>query len=121
MDLLDVSAGGLVPFQKITPAAGYQLFLAQGVSSLQIPKSQLLVGAVGMLEGPDHPGQLAEELLQRGDADAVLLARGFLAKPTWVTDACVELLGFRPAGVPQYHRVHPVASKKPPPRPQNTN
>ncbi|CAO1626203.1 unnamed protein product [Parajaminaea phylloscopi] len=121
VDLLDVSAGGLVPFQKISPAAGYQLHLAQGVSSLKIPKSQLLVGAVGMLEGPDHPGQLAEELLQRGDADAVLLARGFLAKPSWVMDAGVELMGLRPAGAPQYHRVHPAASKRAPPRPQNTN
>lgn len=121
VDLLDCSAGGLVPFQKITPAPGYQLFLAQGVSSLKIPKSKLLVGSVGMLEGPDAPGQLAEELLQRGDADAVLLARGFLAKPTWVLEAGIELLGFRTADTPQYHRVHPVATRKPPARAQNTN
>lgn len=119
VDLLDVSAGGLVDFQKINPAPGYQVPLAEGVASLKIPKSKLLVGSVGMLEGPSYAGELAEQVVASGKADAVFLARGLLANPKWAEDVGVELMGLRPAGNPQYHRVHPAA--RPPPRPQNTN
>lgn len=121
VDVIDCSAGGLVSFQKISPRPGYQVPFAEGVSSLGIAKSKLLVGSVGMLEGPDvhEPGHLAEEVLQKGQADLVFLARGFLANPSWVEDASAQLMGTRCAGNPQYHRVHPA--KRPPPRAQNHN
>lgn len=121
VDVIDCSAGGLVSFQKISPRPGYQVPFAEGVSSLGIAKSKLLVGSVGMLEGPDvhQPGHLAEEVLQKGQADLVFLARGFLANPSWVEDASTQLMGTRCAGNPQYHRVHPA--KRPPPRAQNHN
>ncbi|CAO1632165.1 unnamed protein product [Sympodiomycopsis kandeliae] len=119
VDILDVSAGGLVPFQKISPSPGYQAHLAEGVNSLQIPKTQLLVGSVGQLEGPNYAGEIAEELLQDQKADLIYLARGLLANPSWVQDAGAHLMGVRPAGTPQYHRVHPA--KVPPARAQNTN
>ncbi|PWN20450.1 FMN-linked oxidoreductase [Microstroma glucosiphilum] len=121
VDVIDCSAGGLVPFQKINPRPGYQVPFAEGVSSLGIAKSKLLVGSVGMLEGPDvhQPGHLAEEVLQKGQADLIFLARGFLANPSWVEDSATQLMGTRCAGNPQYHRVHPA--KRPPPRAQNHN
>lgn len=124
VDLIDCSGGGLVSFQEIHPKPGYQRDFAAGVSSLQIPKSQLTVGAVGILEGPDAPGELAEDVLQSGDADLIFLARGFLAMPHWPEQAGAELMGMRPAGNPQYHRVHPHKNTKPvsqPAKPQNNN
>lgn len=119
VDVLDVSAGGLVNFQQIKPAPGYQTHLAEGVKQLGIGKDRLLVGSVGQLEGPDYPGQLAEQVVRDGKADLIFLARGLLANPKWVEDVGAELMGVRPAGNPQYHRVHPA--KKPPPRAQNHN
>lgn len=119
VDILDVSAGGNVDYQKITPAPGYQSHLAAAVSSLAIPKTDLLVGSVGILEGPTYPGELAEQLLQSNKADFIFLARGLLANPKWVEDAGTELMGVRPAGTPQYHRVHPA--KRPAPRALNHN
>ncbi|CBQ67425.1 related to flavin oxidoreductase [Sporisorium reilianum SRZ2] len=122
VDLLDVSSGGLVPFQKITPGAGYQLFGAKAVRDALVQlepdaSKRMLVGAVGMMEGSyESPngqdrsqiGRLAEESLQKGECDVVLLARGLMSYPSWVEDAAVALTGTRAAGNPQYHRVHPA-------------
>ncbi|UZJ55059.1 hypothetical protein CBS101457_004379 [Exobasidium rhododendri] len=122
VDVLDCSAGGLVHFQKITPKPAYQLPYASGVSSLKLPN--LLVGSVGMLEGDEFAGQVAERALQNNDAQLVFLARGLLANPKWPEEAAVELMGTRCAGTPQYHRVHPSkpgVSSKPPPTAQNNN
>ncbi|TKY90064.1 hypothetical protein EX895_000062 [Sporisorium graminicola] len=120
VDLLDVSSGGLVPFQKITLGAGYQLFGAKAVSEALAQlepdaRKRMLVGAVGIMEGShDSPtgqdrsqiGKLAEESLQKHECDVVLLARGLMAHPSWTEDASVALTGTRAAGNPQYHRVH---------------
>lgn len=122
VDLLDVSSGGLVPFQKIVPGAGYQLFGAKAVRDALVQlepdaSRRMLVGAVGMMEGShDSPngqdrsqiGKLAEESIQKGECDAVLLARGLMSYPSWTEDASVALTGTRAAGNPQYHRVHPA-------------
>lgn len=104
VDVLDISAGGNSPHQQINPRPGYQVPFAEAVSSLQIPKEKLLVGSVGMLEGPDYSGQLAEQVVKENKADLIFLARGLLANPKWVEDVGVELMGLRPAGNPQYHR-----------------
>ncbi|SOV03073.1 related to flavin oxidoreductase [Ustilago sp. UG-2017a] len=124
VDLIDVSSGGLVPFQKITPGAGYQLFGARAVREALVKSvgeenegKRMLVGAVGMMEGsnesPDgrdrsQVGKLAEQSIRGGDCDAVLLARGLMSYPSWTEDAAVALTGTRVAGNPQYHRVHPA-------------
>ncbi|PWN49803.1 FMN-linked oxidoreductase [Violaceomyces palustris] len=111
IDLLDCSAGGLVPFQKIQPGPGYQLPGARAVSKLGLAK--LLVGAVGMMEGPEgEPGTLAERSIQEGDCDVVLLARGIMANPKWVEEVAIHLTGTRCSGNPQYHRVHPAKRKE---------
>lgn len=120
VDLLDVSSGGLVPFQKITVGAGYQLFGAKAVRDELVKvesnaEKRMLVGAVGMMEGSKESpngqdrsqvGKLAEDSLQKGDCDAILLARGLMSYPSWTEDAAVALTGTRSAGNPQYHRVH---------------
>ena len=122
VDLLDVSSGGLVPFQQITPGAGYQLFGAKAVRDalVQLEPDQtkrMLVGAVGMMEGSkespnasdrSQAGKLAEQSIQNGDCDAILLARGLMSYPSWTEEAAVALTGTRAAGNPQYHRVHPA-------------
>lgn len=105
IDVLDCSAGGLVHFQQIKPKPAYQLSFASAVSSLKLPN--LLVGAVGMMEGDEHAGQIAERALQHDDAQLIFLARGLLSNPKWPEEAAVELMGTRCAGNPQYHRVHP--------------
>lgn len=122
VDLIDVSSGGLVPFQKITVGAGYQLFGAKAVRDAlveidPVESKRMLVGAVGMMEGSkDSPngqdrsqmGRLAEDSIQKGECDAILLARGLMSYPSWTEDASVALTGTRAAGNPQYHRVHPA-------------
>lgn len=126
VDLIDVSSGGLVPFQNITVGAGYQLFGARAVRDALVKlepdeSKRMLVGAVGMMEGSEQSpngqdrsqiGRLAEASIQKGECDAVLLARGLMSYPSWAEDAAVALTkGTRPAGNPQYHRVH--AAKRP--------
>lgn len=126
VDLIDITSGGLVAYQKITVGPGYQLFGAKAVREA-LAKSQpdqrkrTLVGIVGMMEGSvDSPnaqdrsqvGLLAEASIQNGDCDAVLLARGLLAYPSWTEDAAVALTGTRAAGNLQYHRVHPAKKSK---------
>ncbi|GAC73270.1 NADH:flavin oxidoreductase [Moesziomyces antarcticus T-34] len=123
VDLIDVSSGGLVPFQKITVGAGYQLFGARAVRDALVKAQpdqdkRMLVGAVGMMEGSnDSPnayerseaGKLANASIQKGDCDAVLLARGLLSYPNWTEDAAAALTqGTKSAGNPQYHRAHPA-------------
>ncbi|ALX03659.1 NADH:flavin oxidoreductase/NADH oxidase [Aeromicrobium erythreum] len=96
VDLVDVSSGGLLP-ADITVGPGYQVPLAREVRE----GSGLPVGAVGLITDPRQ----AEEVLERGDADVVLLARAALREPGWPQRAAHEL-GDPPAGLypPQYER-----------------
>ncbi|KAK0550582.1 hypothetical protein OC846_003597 [Tilletia horrida] len=142
IDFLDVSAGGLTPEQRITPGPGYQLEfakeirkalpIAQSNSPTSEPRksaadgttpevaSHLVVGAVGLMDGGAEkiPGDLAEKAIKEGDADAILLARGFLGNPKWVIEASERLTGgIKAGGSPQYHRSHEYKA----PKPQNHN
>ena len=83
IDLIDVSSGGNVPNAKIEIGAGYQVpFAAQIRKQAEIP-----TGAVGLITEPRQ----AEEILQNGAADAVLLAREFLRDPYFPFTAAKEL------------------------------
>ncbi|PWN88379.1 FMN-linked oxidoreductase [Acaromyces ingoldii] len=124
VDVLDVSGGGLVEFQKISPRPAYQLPYAHELSKNKLASP--LLGTVGIMEGDEYPGQVAEKALEDGDASLVFFARGLLANPAWPEFAGANLLGVRPAGNPQYHRVHPVKpgetkGKKAPSTAQNHN
>jgi 2,4-dienoyl-CoA reductase-like NADH-dependent reductase (Old Yellow Enzyme family) len=73
VDLVDCSSGGLVPNAKIPIGPGYQVPFARAVRE----GSGLATIAVGMLEEPLR----ADAVVRAGEADAVMVARGFLNDP----------------------------------------
>lgn len=82
-DFIDCSSGGLSPHQNIAVAPGYQVPYARAIRA-QAGIPTIAVGAI------TEPLQ-AEQILARGDADFVALARGFLRDPRWVWDAADAL------------------------------
>ncbi|KAL5511398.1 OYE32_3 [Sanghuangporus vaninii] len=93
VDLLDVSSGGLHPAQKVTVSyKAYQAPLAEAVKKAHgiDTSSGLLVSAVGLIT----TGQLAEEILELGMADAVFVGRQFQKEPGTVL-AFAEQLGVK--------------------------
>ena len=82
-DLFDISSGGLVTGVKIPSGPGYQVPLAESVKS----NSQAPVGAVGQITN----GVQAEEILQRGLVDVVLVGREFLRDPNFGLRAAHQL------------------------------
>jgi 2,4-dienoyl-CoA reductase-like NADH-dependent reductase (Old Yellow Enzyme family) len=84
-DYVHVSTGGVSPLQKIPVGPGYQVPFAKQVKE----RSSLPTIAVGMITEP----QQAEDILARGEADLVALARGLLYKPRWGWEAAAALGG----------------------------
>ncbi len=83
VDLIDCSSGGLVPYAKVPVAPGYQVpFAATIRREVNMP-----TGAVGLITEAHQ----AEEILQKGEADAVILARAMLRDPYWTMHAAKEL------------------------------
>jgi 2,4-dienoyl-CoA reductase-like NADH-dependent reductase (Old Yellow Enzyme family) len=102
VDLIDCSSGGNVPQAKIPVAPGYQVVFAEKIRR----EANILSGAVGMITTPAQ----AEEIISRGKADAVFMAREFLRDPYWPLHAARELR--QPAGWPvQYLRAAPEGSQ----------
>ena len=98
VDLVDVSSGGLVAHQRITTGPGYQVSFAAAVhAAVDVP-----VNAVGMIDD----AALAEEILVRGDADAIMAGREWLRDPHFALRAAHELGGDVP-WPPQYERAAP--------------
>ncbi len=95
---IHVSSGGVSPLQKIPLAPGYQVLLARAVKDA----SGLPTFAVGLITEP----QQAEEVLARGEADVIALARAFLYKPRWGWEAAAALNG-KVQAQPQYWRCLP--------------
>ena len=103
IDLIDVSSGGLVPDAKITVGPSYQVPFAEAIRS----KAGVKTAAVGMITEP----QQAEEILQKGQADAIFVARQFLRDPYMPFRAAGELGG--DIEVPkQYGRAIDVRNRK---------
>lgn len=85
IDLIDVSTGGNVPNAPIPVAPNYQVaFAAEIRRQVSMP-----TGAVGMITNAKQ----AEEILQKGEADAVIMAREFLRDPYFPFTAAKELGG----------------------------
>lgn len=84
-DYIHISSAGVSPLQKIQIGPGYQVPFAQQVKA----RTGLPTIAVGMITDP----QQAEDILARGDADFVALARGLLYKPHWGWEAAAALGG----------------------------
>jgi 2,4-dienoyl-CoA reductase (NADPH2) len=84
-DLIDVSSGGNVPTVKIPVAKGYQVpFAARIRRDADVP-----TGAVGLITEPEQ----ADEVIQQGCADLVLLGRALLREPYWALRAETALGG----------------------------
>lgn len=83
VDLVDVSTGGLDARQEIPVGPGYQVPFARDVRA----KAGVATGAVGLITEPAQ----AQQILDDGDADVVLLARAALREPAWPLRAAHEL------------------------------
>lgn len=83
VDLVDCSSGGIIPGVKIPLTPGYQVPLAAGVRS----GAGMPTGAVGLIT----TAQQAEEILEKGEADLILLARQSLRDPYFPLHAAKEL------------------------------
>jgi 2,4-dienoyl-CoA reductase-like NADH-dependent reductase (Old Yellow Enzyme family) len=83
VDLVDCSSGGMVPDAKISTGPGYQVPLAETIRG----EVKILTGAVGMISEPAQ----ANEIVQNGRADIVLLGREMLRDPYWPLRAARSL------------------------------
>ncbi len=83
VDLVDCSSGGAVPGAKIPVAPGYQVPFAERVRH----EAEIATAAVGLI----REASLANEIVERGQADMVLLARQMLRDPYWPLHAAREL------------------------------
>lgn len=82
-DYIDVSGGGLVPWQRLSLGPGYQVPFAARIKQA--------VGITTMAVGMINQARQAEEIIATGQADLVALARGMLYDPRWAWHAAQEL------------------------------
>ncbi|MEU7479911.1 NADH:flavin oxidoreductase/NADH oxidase [Lentzea sp. NPDC042327] len=82
-DLVDVSSGGNTAQAEIPVGPGYQVPLAEAVRR----KADVPTGAVGLIT----EAKQAEQVLNDGAADLVLLARELLRDPYWPLHAAQQL------------------------------
>jgi 2,4-dienoyl-CoA reductase-like NADH-dependent reductase (Old Yellow Enzyme family) len=99
---IHVSSGGLSPAQSIPLEPGYQVPFARRIKH----EVGLPTIAVGLIT----EAQQAEQILARGDADAIALARAMLYDPRWPWHAAAQL-GARVSAPPQYWRCQPRGLK----------
>jgi 2,4-dienoyl-CoA reductase-like NADH-dependent reductase (Old Yellow Enzyme family) len=83
VDLIDCSSGGTVPDAKVPSTPGYQVPFAARIRR----EAGIATGAVGLIT---EAGQ-AQEILDRGDADLIVMAREFLRDPYFPRRASREL------------------------------
>jgi 2,4-dienoyl-CoA reductase (NADPH2) len=100
VDLMDCSSGAIAPGIKIPWAPNYQVPFAAAIRE----QAQMMTGAVGMITEPVQ----ANEIVESGKADLVLLAREMLREPYWALKA-EKALGAEPHWPIQYgYAVKPV-------------
>ena len=83
IDLVDCSSGGNVATAKIPLKPGYQVEFAEKVKK----EAGILTGAVGLIT----ESKQADEIIQTGQADLVIIAREFLRDPYFPLRAAFEL------------------------------
>jgi len=83
IDLMDVSTGALVPDAKIPVAPNYQVPFAEAIRK----ETGLPVSVVGLITQAAQ----AQEILDKGQADAVCIGRAFLSDPHWALRAAHTL------------------------------
>ena len=101
VDLVDVSSGGLVPHAKIPAGPAFQVPFAERVRK----EAGVPTAAVGLITEP----QQANEIIAKGQADIVLLAREMLRDPYWPLHTA-EALGETVSWPVQYLRAAPRGS-----------
>ncbi len=83
VDLIDCSSGGTAVHAKIPVGPGYQVPFAARIRH----EAGIATGAVGMIT----TAQQAQDILDRGDADLIIMAREFLRDPYFPRRAANEL------------------------------
>lgn len=83
VDLIDCSSGGNITHQQIPLSPGYQVPFAESIKK----EVGILTGAVGLIT----EAKQAEEILQQGKADVILLARELLRDAYFPLHAAHEL------------------------------
>jgi len=101
-EFIDVSSGGVSSQQKIPVGPNYQVPFADEIKR----KVGMPTIAVGLIT----EAQQAEDILARGEADMVALARGMLYDPRWPWHAAAQL-GGQVAAPRQYWRSQPREHK----------
>jgi 2,4-dienoyl-CoA reductase-like NADH-dependent reductase (Old Yellow Enzyme family) len=97
-DFVCVSSGGIALKARIPIGPGYQVPFATEVRRA----TGLATRAVGLIVDPHH----ADDVVARGEADLIAIARGLLDNPRWGWHAA-EALGAEIARPKQYERVKP--------------
>ena len=83
VDLVDVSSGGNIHGAKISVFNGYQVPFSSQVRN----EADVKTGAVGLITTPDQ----AEEILQKGEADLIFVAREILRNPYIAVQGAFEM------------------------------
>jgi 2,4-dienoyl-CoA reductase-like NADH-dependent reductase (Old Yellow Enzyme family) len=83
IDLIDTSSGGVVPYAKIPTRPGYQVPFAERIRR----DANIATGAVGLIT----EARQAQEILDRGEADLIIMAREMLRDPYFPRRAAKEL------------------------------
>jgi len=83
VDVIDVSSGGTVPHPKIPTGPGYQVPFATRIRR----EAGIATATVGLITDAHQ----AENILQRGEADLIEMAREFLRDPYFPRHAAKEL------------------------------
>jgi 2,4-dienoyl-CoA reductase-like NADH-dependent reductase (Old Yellow Enzyme family) len=83
VDLIDCSSGGMVPTAKIPFEPGYQVAFAERIKK----DTGILTSAVGLIT----EARQAEAILERGEADLILLGRESLREPYFALKAATVL------------------------------
>ncbi|RDB27988.1 NADPH dehydrogenase afvA [Hypsizygus marmoreus] len=87
VDFLDVSTGGNHPAQRIKGGPAYQAPFAHDVKKSLDTSCKLVVGSVGAIT----TGHVAQGVLDRGQADVIIIGRQFLRNPGTVWAFAEEL------------------------------
>lgn len=95
VDLIDASSGGLVSDANISVGPGYQVPFAEKIRC----EADILTAAVGFITEAVQ----ANDIVAKGQADVVLLARQMLVDPYWPAHAA-KALGYKFPPPKQYAR-----------------
>ncbi|HTS11231.1 MAG TPA: NADH:flavin oxidoreductase/NADH oxidase [Candidatus Limnocylindrales bacterium] len=98
VDVIDCSSGGIRPGVAIPAHPGFQVPFAKQIRDV----TGILTAAVGLID----TAELADQILDRNEADMVVLARELLRHPYWPLQTAREL-GFRVPWPSQYLRAAP--------------